>query len=229
MTVSLPSLSTIISGSMPFYNASNGSFTLPPLHEGYEGRRGSITIDTNTLRKASHHTRSRSAASDLTSPSDSGSPILPSLESLSLSSSAAPSSSSGAPKVPHKTRPSSPYSHPASHARRQSIASKPTAPAFKLVPQPMIDPSKRPIRSTDALVVFPPAAGISQASQRKAKLLIGRDVERYFQLLTPESGARAYAYKVVWETRWSSDALVKVMNKTDMAGGRRPSLAMDCN
>ncbi|KAG9004325.1 hypothetical protein FRB94_006792 [Tulasnella sp. JGI-2019a] len=235
MTVSLPSLSTVMSGSMPF---QNGSFKLPPLNEGFgnDCRRASITIETHKLRP-SYHSRSESASSARTLPSDSDSPILPSIDLLSLSSSpstsSSASSSSRAPKIPHKTRPASPYAHhsASTHTRRQSIASKPTTPAFKLVPQPMLDPSKRQIRNTDALVVFPSTTGISQASQRKAKLLIGRDVERYFQLQSQDGGAsapRAYAYKVVWETRWS-ETLVKVMNKAEMAAGpgRRISMAMD--
>lgn len=94
----------------------------------------------------------------------------------------------------------------------------------------MLDPSKRPIRSTDALVIFPTATGISQAPQRKAKLLIGKDVERYFQLQAQQGisplASRAYAYKVVWERRWS-EALVKVMSKADAAGARKMSFAME--
>lgn len=169
------------------------------------------------------HVRRDSGASDTTAPSNSpDSPTLPSLDPLSI---ADRSSVTLPPKIHHRTKPSE------SHSRRQSVSSKPTAPAFKLIPQPMLDPSKRPIRSSDALVVFPSTAGISQASQKKAKLLIGKDVERYFQLQEKQalvapglSLPRAYAYKVVWEKRWS-ESFVKVMNKVE--GGRRMSLAMD--
>lgn len=93
----------------------------------------------------------------------------------------------------------------------------------------MLDPSKRPIRPTDALVVFPSAAGISQASQRKAKLLVGKDVETYFELQkrngVEENGAaapRAYAYKMVWERRGSqSQTFANALCKAE--GGRRGS------
>jgi len=85
----------------------------------------------------------------------------------------------------------------------------------------------RPIRATDALVVFPSTVGISLASQRKAKLLVGRDVERYFQLQANQNAlapAHVYYYTVKWERRFS-DTFMKVMNKVDP--GRRVSLAMD--
>ena len=69
----------------------------------------------------------------------------------------------------------------------------------------MLDPSKRRILKTDALVVFPETTGISQASQRKAKLLVGDDIVTFFELQKRQGalGARAYAYKMVYERRWS--------------------------
>ncbi|KAG8903101.1 hypothetical protein FRC00_000329, partial [Tulasnella sp. 408] len=96
---------------------------------------------------------------------------------------------------------------------------------------PMLDPSKRPIRPTDALVVFPSTAGVSQASQRKAKLLVGKDIETYFDLQARngagENGSsvpRAYAYKMVWERRGSqSQTFANVLCKAE--GGRRGSRA----
>lgn len=56
MAVSLPSLSTVVaypasSSSLPFYDRSNGSFTLPPLQDGFE-RRGSIMLDSYTSNNA---------------------------------------------------------------------------------------------------------------------------------------------------------------------------------
>ncbi len=89
----------------------------------------------------------------------------------------------------------------------------------------MLDPSKRPIHRTDALVVFPAAAGISQASQRKAKLLVGKDIERYFALQSQSTVAppRAYAYKMVWENRWSQ-TFVTAFTKAAEGNGRRASM-----
>ncbi|KAG8902101.1 hypothetical protein FRC01_009660 [Tulasnella sp. 417] len=223
MTAALPPISAITSAPLPFYDPAKGSFKLPPLVD--DARRGSILLDTSDAMTYRHgHSRSSSVTSDATVRCP------PSSSSSASTSSRSPSPAVQTPippRIPHDTRPSS------TPSRRNSIVSQPRSalPAFKLIPQPMLDPSKRPIRTTDALVVFPSAAGVSQASQRKAKLLVGKDIETYFELQTRngpgDNGAsvpRAYAYKMVWERRGSqSQTFANVLSKAE--GGRRGSRA----
>ena len=91
----------------------------------------------------------------------------------------------------------------------------------------MLDPSRRPIRKTDALVVFPSSAGLSQASQKKAKLLVGKDIETFFEIQRKQQlnpPPKAYAYKMVWERQWSQSVESAFSGKDFMdAGSRRGS------
>ncbi|KAG8902006.1 hypothetical protein FRB99_004971 [Tulasnella sp. 403] len=211
MTVSLPPASSTT--PLPFYNPANGTFRLPPL---VGDRRISTTTDGVAFDapfQPSHRRQTSTSSQTTRSNSPSRSPPVPAMSQLSLSS-RPPSPPASPPRVPHGTRPGS------SHRRRSSISSNASTPAFKLIPQPMLDPSKRPLRPTDALVVFPSAAGISQASQKKAKLLVGKDILTFFELQQRQAlsapGApppKAYAYKMVWEQKWSQAAIDAFMSR----------------
>ncbi|KAG9009292.1 hypothetical protein FRB90_008436 [Tulasnella sp. 427] len=221
MAATLPSISTITSAPLPFYDPSKGSFKLPPLVD--DARRGSILLDTDdalaSYKRMGSHSRSSSVTSD--AEFRGLSPFASSSASTSSRSPSPPVQAPIPPRIPHDTRPS------ASSSRRNSLP-RGALPAFKLVPQPMLDPSKRPIRPTDALVVFPSTAGVSQAAQRKAKLLVGKDIETYFELQSRnnpgEPVPKAYAYKMVWERRGSqSQTFATALSKAE--AGRRGSRA----
>ncbi|KAG8966983.1 hypothetical protein FRC03_010938 [Tulasnella sp. 419] len=237
MMAQLPSSSSSsASDSLPFYNEVNGTFNLPPLADtGRSYRAGSLVFETLSLdARESLNMRSQSGA-ESTTYRDSSPASLSSHSSSSRSPSPATPTLSG----------SNGYSKPAfpqniHTARRPSI---PTghggnrAPAFKLVPQPPLDPSKRPITRSDALVVFPPSVAISttgkQQQQKKAKLLVGADVETFFLLQkelaqsNPDAPQpRAYAYRIIWDQRLNP-SFVKSFSKAQGSGnfdGRRRSV-----
>lgn len=71
----------------------------------------------------------------------------------------------------------------------------------------MLDPTTKPVKPTDALVVFPTIPVITDGDQRKAKLLVGKDIETYFALQKKhgtKAVGTAYSYRMVWDRRNSA-------------------------